>query len=81
MKVDERALQQIKKEIEGFKNVKMRAELTMEQIEKSIVEKKDQLANLGINNEEDLNKLGQEIEVQYDSVIEKVKEYREAVNK
>lgn len=77
--VNEQALRQIRAEIEGFKNTKMRAELQLEQLTQDIANKKKELKELGIEKEEDLVNLEAEISKQYQDVVSKLEKYRGVV--
>lgn len=77
--VNEQALRQIRTEIEGFKNTKMRAELQLEQLTQDIANKKKELKELGIEKEEDLVNLETEINKQYQDVVSKLEKYRGVV--
>lgn len=77
--INEQALQQIRTEIEGFKNTKMRAELQLEQLTQNINQKEEELKSLGVQTEDDLTNLELEIDKQYKEIVDKLEEYRGVV--
>ncbi len=77
--VTEEQLKRIKRELEGYKEEKMKAEVLLDSINKEIQEKEEELRKSGIESENDLRKMEQEIEDDYNKIMQEVENYRNAV--
>ena len=52
----------------------------LENINQEIEEKEAELKEAGINSQEDLDKMKEDIEIRYNSLVEKIETYRNAIN-
>lgn len=77
--VTEEQLKRIKRELDGYKEEKVKAEVLLDSINKEIKEKEEELEKAGIKSEADLQKMEQEIESDYNNLMDKVEEYRNAI--
>lgn len=77
--VTEEKLKALKKELEGYKQEKIRAQVLLENINQEIKQKEEELKEAGITSQEDLDKMEKDIENRYDALIKKVETYRNAV--
>lgn len=77
--VTEEQLKRIKRELDGYKEEKVKAEVLLDSINKEIKEKEEELEKAGIKSEADLQKMEQEIEDDYNNLMNKVEEYRNAI--
>lgn len=78
--VTEEKLKALKKELEGYKQEKIKAQVLLENINQEIEEKEAELKEAGINSQEDLDKMKEDIEIRYNSLVEKIETYRNAIN-
>lgn len=74
--ITEEQLKKVKRELEGYKDEKLKAEVLLDSINKEIKEKEEELEKAGIKSEADLEKMEQEIENNYNNLMDKVEEYR-----
>lgn len=77
--VTEEQLKRIKRELDGYKEEKVKAEVLLDSINKEIKEKEEELEKAGIKSEADLQKMEQGIEDDYNNLMNKVEEYRNAI--
>lgn len=77
--VTEEQLKRIKRELDGYKEEKVKAEVLLDSINKEIKEKEEELEKAGIKSASDLQKMEQEIEDDYNNLMNKVEEYRNAI--
>lgn len=77
--VTEEKLKLLKRELEEYKQEKIKAQVLLENINQEIEQKEEELREAGINSQEDLDKMKEDIEARYDSLVEKVKVYRNTV--
>ena len=77
--VTEEKLKALKKELEGYKQEKIRAQVLLENINQEIKQKEEELEEAGITSQEDLDKMEKDIENRYDALMKKVETYRNAV--
>ena len=77
--VTEEKLKALKKELEGYKQEKIRAQVLLENINQEIRQKEEELKEAGITSQEDLDKMEKDIENRYDALMKKVETYRNAV--
>ena len=77
--ITEEQLKKVKRELEGYKDEKLKAEVLLDSINKEIKEKEEELEKAGIKSEADLEKMEQEIEDDYNNLKRKVEEYRKVV--
>lgn len=77
--VTEEKLKALKKELEGYKQEKIRAQVLLENINQEIKQKEEELKEAGITSQEDLDKMEKDIENRYDALMKKVETYRNAV--
>lgn len=77
--VTEEKLKALKKELEGYKQEKIKAQVLLENINQEIEEKEEELRKAGIYSQEDLDKMEENIENRYDVLMQKVEIYRNAV--
>lgn len=77
--ITEEQLKKVKKELEGYKDEKFKAEVLLDSIKKEIKEKEEELEKAGIKSESDLEKMEEEIETDFRKIMEKVEHYRNAV--
>ena len=77
--ITEEQLKKVKRELEGYKDEKLKAEVLLDSINKEIKEKEEELEKAGIKSEADLEKMEQEIENDYNNLMSKVAEYRKVV--
>lgn len=77
--ITEEQLKKVKRELEGYKDEKLKAEVLLDSINKEIKEKEEELEKAGIKSEADLEKMEQEIENDYNNLMSKVEEYRKVV--
>lgn len=76
MMITEAQLQMMKREIEGYKNDKLRAEATLAEVVRNIETQKQELAAEGINSKEDLEKMKEDINTRYAKLLTDVEKYR-----
>ena len=77
--VTEEKLKALKKELEGYKQEKIRAQVLLENINQEIKQKEEELEEAGITSQEDLDKMEKDIENRYDALMKKVETYRNVV--
>lgn len=77
--ITEEQLKKVKRELEGYKDEKLKAEVLLDSINKEIKEKEEELEKAGIKSEADLEKMEQEIENDYNNLMSKVEEYRKVI--
>lgn len=76
MMVTEAQLQTMKREIEGYKNDKVRAEATLAEVIRNIETQRQELAAEGINSKEDLDRMKEDINNRYTKLLSDVEKYR-----
>lgn len=76
MMITESQLQMMKREIEGYKNDKLRAEATLAEVIRNIETQRQELASEGINSKEDLDKMKEDINNRYEKLLTDVEKYR-----
>lgn len=76
MIVTESQLQMIKREVEGYKNDKVRAEATLAEITRNIATQEAELAAEGIHSKEDLEKMKADINERYNKLLTDMEKYR-----
>lgn len=76
MMITESQLQMMKREIEGYKNDKLRAEATLAEVIRNIETQRQELASEGINSKEDLDKMKEDINNRYEKLLADVEKYR-----
>lgn len=74
--VTEAQLQIMKREIEGYKNDKVRAEATLAEVIRNIETQKQELAIEGINSREDLERMKEDINNRYSQLLTDIEKYR-----
>lgn len=74
--VTEMQLQTLKREIEGYKNDKVRAEATLAEITRNIEVQQAELASEGIHSREDLDKMKNDIDNKYTQILADMEKYR-----
>lgn len=76
MMITEAQLQMIKREVEGYKNDKVRAEATLAEITRNIATQEAELAAEGIKSKEDLEQMKIDINNRYTKLLADMEKYR-----